>query len=169
MGDLIGDDNLVLIGMPWSGKSTIGVLLAKFLGRSFIDTDVSIQVEEGQTLQDIINSKGADALQQIEERFILSLACKNHVIATGGSVVYSDAAIQHLKRNGRCVYLRLPLEVVEARASDIESRGLVKQPGQGLADLYRIRTVLYEKYADITLDCQYLDQEGVLRALVSRL
>lgn len=158
--------NIVLIGMPWSGKSTTGVLLAKALAMPFVDTDVLIQAQDGRRLQEIIDSEGADALRRIEERYILQLECRGHVIATGGSVVYSDAAMQFLKREGRCYYLRLPLSTVQARATNIEFRGLVREPGQGLADLYAQREPLYCRYADILLECEGLDQEGVLRRLL---
>ncbi len=158
--------NLVLIGMPWSGKSTTGVLLAKALAMPFVDTDVLIQAREGRRLQEIIDAEGADTLRQIEERHILDLECRGHVIATGGSVVYSDKAMRHLKRHGRCYYLRLPLSTVQARATNIEFRGLVREPGQSLADLYAHREPLYCRYADVILECEGLDQEGVLRRLL---
>jgi len=159
--------NLVLIGMPWSGKSTTGILLAKALAMPFVDTDVLIQAGEGRHLQEIINAEGADTLRQIEEQHILQLACQGHVIATGGSVVYSDPAMEHLKKHGRCYYLHLSLETVKRRATNIEFRGLVREPGQSLEDLYAHREPLYRRYADVVLECEGQDQEGVLRLLLA--
>ncbi len=158
--------NIVLIGMPWSGKSTTGVLLAKALARPFVDTDVLIQAREGRRLQEIIDAGGATALRLIEERYILQLTCRGHVIATGGSVVYSDPAMRHLKQHGRCYYLRLPLATVQTRATNIEFRGLVREPGQSLADLYAQREPLYCRYADVILECEGLDQEEALQRLL---
>lgn len=160
-------ENIILIGMPWSGKSTTGVLLAKALAMPFVDTDVLIQASEGKTLQEIINMEGVAAMRQREEQHILALECRGHIIATGGSVVYSDTAMKHLKRSGRCYYLQLPLSVVESRATNIDYRGLVREPGQSLADLYAIREPLYRRYADEILDCNRLDQEGVLERLLA--
>lgn len=145
--------NVVLIGMPWSGKSTVGVLLAKALTRNFVDTDLVIQAAEARSLQDIINMDGVPALRAIEERRVLALACCDCVIATGGSVVYSDPAMRHLKSNGVCLYLQLPVEHIEKRAVHADSRGLIRAPGQTLRDLYAERIPLYERYADIVLPC----------------
>lgn len=158
--------NIVLIGMPWSGKSTTGVLLAKALARPFLDTDVLIQAREGRTLQDIIDSEGAEVLRRKEERHILSLRCRGHVLATGGSVVYSARAMCHLKRHGRCYYLQLSLDAVESRATNIDYRGLVREPGQNLADLYALREPMYRLHADEILDCEGLGQEDVLQLLL---
>lgn len=160
-------DNIILIGMPWSGKSTTGVLLAKALAMPYVDTDVLIQAALGRKLQDIIDADGMDALRRVEEQHLLSLQCRGHVIATGGSVVYSDAAMGHLKKYGRCYYLHLPLTVVESRATNIEYRGLVREPGQSLADLYATREPLYRRFADEILNCGTLDQEGVLALLLA--
>jgi len=166
------NENLVLIGMPWSGKSTIGVLVAKALARPFLDTDVVIQSEEGCLLQDIVDAGGPAALRAIEERHVLALKCRGHVIATGGSVVYSDSAMRHLKEHGLCLYLHYPLASLEARATRFETRGLVCFPGQTLADLYEERTSLYTRYAGATLSCEGLSHEqvvdGVLGAIDSR-
>lgn len=162
-------NNVVLIGMPWSGKSTIGVLLAKALARSFVDTDVVIQAAEGRCLQDIIDHDGIPAMRTLEERHILTLSCRDCVIATGGSVVYSAAAMEHLKASGLCVYLQLPFEVIERRAVHADSRGLVRAPGQTLRDLFEERVPLYERYADVTLPCAGLDHEQTVLELVRRL
>ncbi|HDP36062.1 MAG TPA: shikimate kinase [Candidatus Hydrogenedentes bacterium] len=160
------ETNIVLIGMPWSGKSSVGVVLAKMLARPFLDTDIAIQTGEGRMLQTIIDREGSDALQRIEERYVLGLECRGYVIATGGSVVYSAAAMQHLKTNGCCVYLQLPYPALEARATDIDHRGIVRASGQGLADLYAARIPLYQRYADITVQCDGLNHAETLDALM---
>ena len=161
------DKNIILIGMPWSGKSTTGVLLAKALARPFLDTDVVIQAREGRALQQIIDREGTDALRRLEERYALQLSCKKHVVATGGSIVYSQPAMEHLKRDGFCVYLYLSHASVAARATHIEYRGLVRAPGQSLEELYEERTPLYRRYADVTVDCEGLSQDQALEALLS--
>lgn len=163
------ETNIVLVGMPWSGKSSMGVVLAKMLARPFLDTDILIQTGEKCTLQYIIDQEGADALQHKEEGYVLALNCRGHVIATGGSVVYSNAAISHLKRHGCCIYLQVPLYEIEARATSIEDRGLVRKPGQSLAELYVERTLLYERYADIIVHCEGMNQSQVLEKLLQYL
>ncbi len=145
--------NIILIGMPGSGKSTIGIILAKLLSKSFIDTDVLIQSQEGRSLQDIVDREGYLALRAIEERAILGLDYRNYVIATGGSAVYSDAAMTHLKKDGIVVFLDVCLDTIKARVRDMGTRGLAKRPDQSLDDLFRERYALYRKYADITIDC----------------
>lgn len=152
MSRLGPSDNLVLIGMPGAGKSTIGVLLAKRLGLDFLDTDLAIQTQEGRTLQDIVDAEGSAALRVIEERVLSSLTLNRCVIATGGSAVYSDPAMARLKGSGLVVNLLCPLAVIEQRVSNQDTRGLVRAPGQTLADLYRERVPLYARYADITVD-----------------
>ncbi len=161
--------NLVLIGMPWSGKSTVGVLLAKRLVRAFIDTDVLIQAEGGRTLQAIIDRDGVDAFRRLEERRIVGLDCRGAVIATGGSAVYSAAAMAHLKRGGLCIYLELPLDALAARAQSVDNRGLVRAPGQTLESLYHERRPLYERHADITVPCLGLGHDAVTEAISARL
>lgn len=156
------DDNVVLIGMPGVGKSTIGVLLAKAMSSSFIDTDVFIQAQEGRRLQDIIDRDGLDAFRRLEEQHILSLQCRGHVIATGGSVVYSERAMQHLKASGLVLYLSLPLPLLTNRVTNLDSRGVVMAPGQSLASLYEERQPLYERYADLMIDCENLNHEQVV-------
>ncbi len=155
-------DNLILIGMPWSGKSTVGVLVAKALTRQFLDTDVLIQAGEKSRLQAIIDTRGVEVLRRLEEEYILGLDCTGHVIATGGSAVYSGKAMAHLKRGGRCVYLDVPLGELEVRATRVDMRGLVRAPGQTLASLYEERTPLYRQYADITVPCGNGDHEEIV-------
>lgn len=161
--------NLVLIGMPGVGKSTVGILLAKALSRRFIDTDVYLQAQERRRLQDIIDSEGLEQFRAIEERYILSLDCFGHVVATGGSVVYSDSAMEHLRRSGLIVYLHLPLEPLLARVTNLDSRGVVMAPDQSFADLFAERRPLYERYAQLTVDCTGLNHDEAVLAVVQAL
>ena len=155
-------DNIVLIGMPGVGKSTTGVLLAKALSRDFIDTDVVIQAAEGRRLQEIIDSEGLDAFLARVEDHVLALHVRHAVVATGGSVVYSDRAMTHLRKAGMVVYLKLPLADLEARITDMDSRGVVIAPWQDLAGLYHERLPLYDHFADITVDCTALSHDQVI-------
>ncbi len=161
--------NIVLIGMAGAGKSTVGVLLAKRSARDFVDTDVLIQARAGRPLQQIVDGDGYLALRAIEEQTLLGLELEGHVIATGGSAVYSEAAMAHLGQHGVRVLLDLPLAEVERRVSDIGSRGLARRPGQSLADLYRERLPLYRRHADITVDCEGLDADAVCLAVLAAL
>lgn len=145
--------NLVFIGMPSAGKSTVGVIVAKKRGMSFIDTDVFLQTQQGRLLQDIINQEGIETFLEIEEKTIISLICENTVIATGGSVVYSEEAMKHLKQNSIIVYLYINMETVNKRLNNIKTRGVVLSPGQTLEEIYDERKPLYEMYADICIDC----------------
>ncbi len=155
--------------MPGSGKSTVGVILAKFTGHSFMDTDVLIQVSEGKTLQGIVDEEGYMALRAIEERALLRLVCRNHVIATGGSSVYSDAAMKHLRADGVIIFLDVPLSVLESRIHNFTTRGLAKRPGQSLAELFDERYPLYIRCADLTIACESMTQEEVAAEIVGRL
>jgi shikimate kinase len=158
--------NIVLIGMPGSGKSTIGVILAKLTARDFIDTDVLIQTTLGRTLQDIVDTQGHMALREVEERILLELDCINHIIATGGSAVYSHAAMMHLKSNGIAVFLNVALPVLESRIRDYATRGLAKRPDQNFDDLFEERSSLYKKYADVTIECKDFTQEEVCEKII---
>lgn len=158
--------NMVLIGMPGAGKSTIGVLLAKALGMSFVDTDLLIQEREGRLLQSIIDQDGVAAFLQIEANVVLGLNRENSVIATGGSVIYSEPAVTHLKVNGRLVYLQLTLAEIEQRIQNMASRGIALGKGQQLSDLFAERVVLYEKHADRIVDCSGLSIEESVQKIV---
>jgi shikimate kinase len=153
--------SIVLIGMPGAGKSTVGVILAKQTSRDFIDTDLLIQTAQQMSLQQILNDRGHMALRRIEEQILLSLGLRNHVVATGGSAAYSAAAMGHLKAHGLVVFLQVAFDVLLQRVKDFDTRGIARAPEQTFADLYRERLVLYEKYADVTIDCADLDQEQV--------
>ncbi len=143
--------NIILIGMPGSGKSTVGVLLAKMLGMNFVDTDLLIQQREGMKLYEIQAQKGNAYFSEIEEAVNAAIEAENTVIATGGSVVYGEKAMAHLKGMGRVVYLKVPLRELRRRIQNFATRGIQMEPGQTLADLYAERVPLYEKYADVTV------------------
>ena len=147
--------NIVLIGMPGSGKSTCGVVAAKMLLKNFFDTDLLIQNIEGISLQNIINEKGNDYFEKAEEQAILSLDIQGSVIATGGSVVYSEKAMKHLKKLGKIIYLHLDYEHMCSRISNLSTRGVVMKNGETLKDMYNERLPLYEKWADYTVLCNH--------------
>jgi shikimate kinase len=159
--------NIVLIGMPGSGKSTVGIILAKLTSRDFIDTDVLIQTSQGRTLQDIVDTEGYMVLREIEERILLKLDCFNHVIATGGSAVYSHAAMTHLKSKGVVVFLNVELTVLESRIRNFATRGLAKRPDQSIEDLFDERFFLYTEFADVMIECNDLTQEEVCEEIIS--
>ena len=158
--------NVVLVGMPAVGKSTVGVLLAKRLGFSFVDTDIVIQALEGRTLQEILDAEGAARFRELEERRVLELSVRRHVIATGGSVVYSEAAMRRLSASGIVIHLDLDLESLSARLSDIGSRGVVMEPGETLSVLLERRRPLYLRHASVTLDCAGLSPERTVERLL---
>ncbi len=161
--------NIVLIGMCGSGKSTVGVLLAKAMARYFLDTDVYIQALENKSLQDIIDDKGLDEFCRIEESHIICIDLEKAVIATGGSVVYSDKAMKHLKKNGVIVHLDLNYETVEKRVTDLYTRGVVMEKGQTLENLYHKRQPLYRKYAELTINCEDKNQQQIANEILDRL
>lgn len=146
-------NNIVLIGMPGAGKSTVGVVLAKKLGKRFVDSDLVIQDTYGKLLHELIEEHGVEGFWKIENDVNASLEMQQSVIATGGSVIYGAGAMEHLRRIGTVVYLKLPYEEVEERLGDLNARGVTLQPGQTLSDLYAERTPLYEKYAHVTVEC----------------
>ena len=165
----VSADNVILIGMPASGKSTIGVLLAKAMGCDYIDTDLLIQLQEGCRLEETIRQKGIDAFLDIEGEVCAGLDTANTVIATGGSAVYRDRAMRHLKELGTVVYLKTDLDEILRRITDVLGRGVALREGQTLADLYAERTVLYERYADLIVDEKDLSMDETAAAVLSAL
>ena len=162
-------NNIILIGMPASGKSTIGVILAKMLGYAFIDTDLIIQSQEKAKLQTIIKDKGINEFLDIESDVCCSLNVTNTVIATGGSVVYKERSMSHLKRQGTIIYLKVDIDTLNHRLSDMKQRGVVLKDGQSLADLYLERTALYEKYADVIIEEKHMSLEETAVYVMERL
>ena len=161
--------NIILIGMPGAGKSTVGVLLAKALYRYFLDTDIYIQTIEDKPLQEIIDEKGLEEFCRIEEAHIICIDLKNAVIATGGSAVYSEKAMRYLAQDGVIVHLDLPFEEIEKRVTNLYTRGVVMEKGQTLEGLYRKRQPLYKKYAQITINCEKKTHEQIIDEVISRL
>ncbi|MGD8367714.1 MAG: shikimate kinase [Desulfobacterales bacterium] len=160
---------VVLIGMPGVGKSTVGILLAKRIGLDFLDSDVFIQTREGRRLWEIIQEESLNGFCRIEERHVLSISPLGCVIATGGSVVYSKKAMAHLRSGGRIVHLDLEPALLQHRLDNMDARGVVRNPGQSVADLYRERNPLYRRYQDIRIDCGTMTPDEVVAAIVEKL
>ena len=161
--------NIILIGMPGAGKSTIGVVLAKAMGYKFIDSDLVIQEHTGLLLHEIIEKNSLDEFNKIENRINASLDVTNSVVATGGSVIYGQEAMKHLKEMGTVVYLKLSLESISERLGDLNQRGVSIREGQTLDDLYNERTPLYEKYADIIIDCDSHSIRELVRIIMEKI
>lgn len=161
--------NIILIGMPGAGKSTIGVVLAKVLQMNFLDTDLLIQRQTGRSLQDILDKDGPDFFLKTENDSVRALECENCVVATGGSVVLSAEAMDHLKTIGTVIYLRAGYGDIKNRINNLSTRGIAFSDGQTLLDIYRQRVPLYEKYADITVDCKDFDCSYVIEQIKSYL
>lgn len=161
--------NVILVGMPSCGKSTIGVVLAKTMNKGFVDTDILIQQREKKTLQEIINEKGNAYFHQVEEQVLLDFDGEGYVVATGGSAIYFDRAMEKFKERGRVVYLQVTLDTVLQRLSNIKTRGVTLEKGQTLADLYEERIPLYEKHADITIPGDGLTVEEVVEKIIEAL
>lgn len=159
-------NNLVFIGMPGVGKSTVGVVLAKVLGYKFVDSDIVIQEREKRLLHEIISTEGVEGFIEIENQVNASIETDKSIIATGGSVVYGKEAMEHLKSIGKVVYLKLSYEQIEKRLSDIKGRGVVLKTGQNLKKLYDERTLLYDKYADIVIDEENLSVEETITKII---
>lgn len=156
------ESNIVLIGMPGVGKSTLGVILAKIIGYRFLDADLVIQEREGKLLREIIDEVGVDGFMQIENEVNASLNCKKTIIATGGSVVYGKEAMEHLKSIGKVFYLKAEYADISSRLSNLKGRGVVLKEGQNLEELYKERVPLYEKYADYIVDETGCDIESTV-------
>ena len=161
--------NIVLIGMPGCGKSTVGVLLAKALQMDFVDTDIVLQQQQGKKLQEIIDQVGNDAFLKLEEDCVRNLECDQTVVATGGSVVYGKEAMRRLHENGLVVYIRLPYEEIEHRLSNLATRGVTLKKGQTLRDLYDERIPLYEAEADYIFEPEEGDVQETVLDLAQRL
>ncbi len=164
-------ENIVLIGMPGVGKSTVGVILAKVLGYQFIDADLLIQKRENRLLHEIISEEGLDGFLKAEEDANVYIAQNEEksIVATGGSVVYCEKAMQELKKTGRVVYLELEYDQLKKRLGNLKGRGVVLKDGQDLRGLYEERIPLYEKYADLTVNEKNLDVEQTLQKIIDRL
>jgi shikimate kinase len=161
--------NVVLIGMAGAGKSTVGVVLAKRLGLDFLDTDVLIQARQGRRLQEIIDTEGLAAFRQIEETTLLSLSCRRTVIATGGSAIYSEAGMAALKTYGTIVFLDTPLEELLLRIRDMDTRGMVIDPGETFPDLFARRLPLYRQWAELIVDGRGKSVEELAADIADRL
>lgn len=163
------EKNIVLIGMPGAGKSTVGVVLAKKLGFSFLDSDLVIQSREGKLLHEIIEEQGVEKFWSIEEEANLSIDAVRTVIATGGSVIYGSRAMEYLGQNGVIVYLKLSCSEIARRLGDLNERGVTLREGQTLEMLYEERVPLYEKYAHITMECSGLSIRRIVEEIVRKL
>ncbi len=157
--------NIILIGMPGAGKSTVGVLLAKRLGYNFVDTDLILQSEQQCRLQEIIAKVGLEEFKQLEADVMCNLATTHSVVATGGSAVYSARAMAHLQKLGQLVFIDIPLAELQTRVVDMDTRGLVIGPGESYEKLYQERQPLYEQYAEVTIAGAGLTVDAVAAAI----
>ncbi len=159
-------NNIILVGMPACGKSITGVVLAKTMRKSFIDTDLLIQEKEERPLQEIINEDGLDYFKKTEEAVLTELEAENAVISTGGSAIYYPGAIEHLKKGGTIVYLKVSLAAIEERLDNIKTRGVAMGKGETIENLYDRRVPLYETYADVTIEADGLTVEETVEKIV---
>lgn len=158
-------DNVILIGMPGAGKSTVGVVLAKRLGYAFVDSDLVIQSREGRLLHEIISEQGVESFWAVEENVNISIDAHRTVIATGGSAVYGSKAMEHFKQIGVVVYLKLSCNAIAERLGDLNERGVTLKEGQELNDLYAERVPLYEKYADYIVNCEEISIREIVEQI----
>ncbi|MCH5259886.1 MAG: shikimate kinase [Lachnospiraceae bacterium] len=165
----MGGGNIILIGMPGAGKSTVGVVLAKKLGYAFVDSDLVIQAKEGRLLYEIIAERGIEGFWSAEEEVNISIDADRTVIATGGSVVYGSRAMEHFKQMGTVIYLQLSCDAIADRLGNLNERGVTLRDGQGLEELYAERVPLYEKYADTTVNCEHLTIREIVEQIVQGL
>ena len=157
-----GKTNIVMVGMPGAGKSTIGLLLAKDMSLNFLDVDVFIQGHEGRRLQDIIDNDGIEVFKKLEEKYLMDINVDSHIISTGGSAIYCINGIDHLKHTSVVVYLNINLETLKERLGDFSTRGVVIKEGQTFLDLYNQRCELYSAAADIEIDCNDKSMEEIV-------
>lgn len=160
-------DNIILIGMPGVGKSSVGVVLAKALGYHFVDSDLVIQQTEGRLLSEIIEEKGNDGFIEVENNINSKIDVKRTVLATGGSAVYGTEAMEHFKNIGTVLYMKASFETIDSRLSNLVGRGVAMKKGQTLKELYEERCVLYERYADITLNVDKMSIEEIIVKIMS--
>lgn len=165
----MGARNIILVGMPGSGKSTVGVLLAKRTTRRFVDTDILIQLREHRSLQEIMNAEGYMRLREIEAEVISAFQGEGCVVATGGSAPYCPRAMATLQRGGVVVFLKVSVPTLRGRITDYETRGIAKPRDQSFDELFAERQALYIKYADITIDCDALKQDETCQAVLEEL
>ena len=163
------NDNIILIGMPASGKSTVGVILAKIIGYQFMDSDLVIQEQEGRKLHEIITEDGIEGFLTLEEQINAKIEAEHTVIATGGSVIYGKLAMEHFKKMGKIVYLQVEYEELMNRLHNIRQRGVVVRPGQTMEDLYQERSALYSQYADIVIQEKNDSPEQVIAKIISEM
>lgn len=161
------NNNIILIGMPGAGKSTVGVVLAKKLGYAFVDSDLVIQEKEARLLHEIITEQGIEEFWSLENEVNASIIAENTVIATGGSAVYGNRAMEHFKRTGTVIYLKLSCAEIADRLGNLNERGVTLREGQGLTELYDERVPLYEKYADLTIECGHLSIREIVERIVN--
>ncbi|MCR5356938.1 MAG: shikimate kinase [Lachnospiraceae bacterium] len=159
-------NNIVLIGMPASGKSTAGVILAKILGMDFTDTDIIIQQQEGVRLEQIIEQRGVEGFLKTEESALLNIKADNTVIATGGSAVYSKAGMKHLAIDSIIIYLKVEMEELKKRLKNVKERGVVLRPGESIDEMFAVRSKLYEEYSDITISEDEFSIEDTVRSII---
>ena len=158
--------NVILVGMPACGKSTIGVVLAKTMNKGFVDTDILIQQAESRTLQEIIDQEGNDYFHHVEERVLLDFDGEDYVVETGGSAIYFDRAMDKFKEKGVVVYIKVTLDTILERLNNIRSRGVTLEKGQTIADLYEQRIPLYQKHADVVIEADGLSVEEVVEKMI---
>ena len=163
------EENIILIGMPGAGKSTVGVVLAKTMGMKFIDSDLIIQERAGELLQSIIDRDGMDYFLEVEAASVMSIEAKGSVIATGGSVIYKEAAMKHLRSIGKVVYLSVAYEEITRRVDNITTRGIAIRDGATMKDIYEERQPLYKAYSDLSISCDGHSVEGVIEAIIQQL
>ena len=163
------NNNIILIGMPGAGKSTMGVILAKVMGYRFLDADLLIQEQEKRLLREIIEQEGQEGFIEVENRVNASICTENTIIATGGSVIYGTEAMKHLRSIGTVIYIRLSYQTVSERLGNIRQRGVVLKEGQTLYSLYQERCPLYQKYAHLTIDAEEMDTEQLMETILEQL